>query len=343
MNVGLQYVVLRTHARIADLLTEEQMKDLAEANGLDGYLAKLGTTPYGRITIEDDNRPDIALERVFYQKFIERIELIVKLTPEKMGDYLMSYYQMRFEVVNLKRILRGKFSDASEEEIKLSLIPISPYRVRNFEELIKAESLEHVVELLKDTPYGLISNRLALYKELDALWPLELMLNYINASAILKGVKQLSPKNRLIIKKLVQLETDVENLLIAFKQRGKNVEDLNLGELFPATYGVTIEKLKELIEAKNIRPLIQGLGSPYAEILGPIYQGDVALIRTYLRLAKYEHAKSSRAADEFGFNVIMAYLVFSEIEKDNLVGLAWGKTQGLPSDELLKYVVIPRG
>jgi V/A-type H+-transporting ATPase subunit C len=343
MNVGLPYVVLRTHARLADLLTEEQMKDLAEANGLDGFLAKLGTTPYGRITIEDDNRPDIALERVFYEKFIDRIELIVKLTPEKMGDYLMSYYQMRFEVVNLKRILRGKFSEASEEEIKLSLIPIKPYKIRNLDELIKADNLEQAVEMLKDTPYGLISSRLPLYKELDALWPFELMLNYINALAILKGVKQLSPKNRFIIKKLVQLETDIENLLIAFKQRGKKIEDLNLEELFPATYGVEIEKLKELIEAKNVQPVIQGLGSPYAEILGPIYEGDVALIRTYLRLAKYEHAKSSRAADEFGFNVIMAYLVFSEIEKDNLVGIAWGKAQGLPPDELLKYVVIPRG
>ena len=274
MNVGLPYVVIRTHARIADLLTEEQMKDIAEANGLDGFLAKLGTTPYGRITIEDESRPDIALERVFYQKFIDRIELIVKLTPEKMGDYLMSYYQMRFEVVNLKRILRGKFSEASEEEIKLSLIPIQPYRIRNLEELVKADSLEQVVEMLNGTPYGQISNRLPLYKELDALWPFELMLNYINALAILKGVKQLSPKDRVIIKKLVQLETDVENLLIAFKQRGKKIEDLNLTELFPATYGIKTEKLKELIEAQNIRPVIQGLGSPYAEILALQVQQD---------------------------------------------------------------------
>jgi len=89
--------------------------------------------------------------------------------------------------------------------------------------------------------------------------------------------------------------------------------------------------------------VIQGLGTPYAEILGPIYEGDVALIRTYLRLAKYDHATVSRSADEYGFNVIMAYLVYSEIEKDNLVGLAWGRAQGLTPRELLKYVVIPRG
>jgi vacuolar-type H+-ATPase subunit C/Vma6 len=168
------------------------------------------------------------------------------------------------------------------------------------------------------------------------------MLNYINDSAIFEAVKKLPTKDRRIINKLVQLETDVENLLIAFKQRGKKTEDLNINELFTATYDIDISKLQEIIEADYVRPVIQGLGSPYAEILGPIYEGDVALIRTYLRLAKYGHAKKSKTDDEFGFNVIMAYLVFSEIEKDNLVGLAWGKTQGLSPTDLMKYVVIPR-
>jgi V/A-type H+-transporting ATPase subunit C len=342
MNIGLPYVVIRTHARIADLLSEKQMQELAETRSIDNFLVKLRETPYGDITLEDDTRPDIALERIFYQKFIERIEQIVKLTPKKMGEFLLSYYQMRFEVLNLKRILRGKFSNSSEEEIKLSLVPSSPYKIKNYEQLIKAENLEQVVTILNDTTYRKLSEKMDLYKELDALWPLELMLNYINASTILEAVQKLPSRDRHIINKLVQLETDIENILIAFKQRGKKIEDLNLTELFPATYGINVNKLEEIINTKNIRPVLQGLGSPYAEIMGPIYEGDVALIRTYLRLAKYEHATTSRTANEFGFNIIMAYLVYSEIEKDNLVGLSWGKIQGLSSEELLKYIVAPK-
>jgi V/A-type H+-transporting ATPase subunit C len=339
----MNYVVLRTHARIADLLTQEQMQTLADARNVDDFLAKLMDTPYGSVTLDDESRPDIALERVFYRKFIERIEKIVELTPRKIGEFLMGYYQMRFEVVNLKRILRGKFSNASEEEIRLSLIPISPYRVASYEDMVEAGSLEDVVEMLRGTTYAGVEERMPLYEEYDALWPLELMLNYINASAILEAVKQLPTGDRRIVRKLVELETDIENVLIAVKQRGHKHEALNVEELFPATYGVAVSQLEDIIEAENLRPVIQGLGSPYAEILGPIYTGDVALIRTYLRLAKYDHVTASRSADEYGFNVIMAYLVYSEIEKDNLVGLAWGKAQGLLPKELLKYVVIPRG
>jgi len=336
-------VVLRTHARIADLLTQEQMQTLADTRDVDDFLTKLEDTPYGSVTLDDESRPDIALERVFYRKFIERIEKIVELTPKKIGEFLMGYYQMRFEVVNLKRILRGKFSDASEDEIRLSLIPISAYQVASYEDLVKADSLESVVEMLRGTPYAKVSEQMPLYEEHDALWPLELMLNYLNASAILEAVKKLPTRDRRIVRKLVELETDIENVLIAIKQRGNKGKTLNVEELFPATYGISVPHLNDIIEAENIRPVIQGLGTPYAEILGPIYEGDVALIRTYLRLAKYDHATASRSADEYGFNVIMAYLVYSEIEKDNLVGLAWGRAQGLTPRELLKYVVIPRG
>jgi len=336
-------VVLRTHARIAGLLTREQMQTLADTRDVDDFLTKLEDTPYGSVTLDDESRPDIAMERVFYRKFIERIEKIVELTPKKIGEFLMGYYQMRFEVVNLKRILRGKFSDASEDEIRLSLIPISAYQVASYEDLVKADSLESVVEMLRGTPYAKVSEQMPLYEEHDALWPLELMLNYLNASAILEAVKKLPTRDRRIVRKLVELETDIENVLIAIKQRGNKGKTLNVEELFPATYGISVPHLNDIIEAENIRPVIQGLGTPYAEILGPIYEGDVALIRTYLRLAKYDHATASRSADEYGFNVIMAYLVYSEIEKDNLVGLAWGRAQGLTPRELLKYVVIPRG
>jgi len=339
----MKYVVLRTHARIADLLTREQMQTLADTRDVDDFLTKLEDTPYGSVTLDDESRPDIAMERVFYRKFIERIEKIVELTPKKIGEFLMGYYQMRFEVVNLKRILRGKFSDASEDEIRLSLIPISAYQVASYEDLVKADSLESVVEMLRGTPYAKVSEQMPLYEEHDALWPLELMLNYLNASAILEAVKKLPTRDRRIVRKLVELETDIENVLIAIKQRGNKGKTLNVEELFPATYGISVPHLNDIIEAENIRPVIQGLGTPYAEILGPIYEGDVALIRTYLRLAKYDHATASRSADEYGFNVIMAYLVYSEIEKDNLVGLAWGRAQGLTPRELLKYVVIPRG
>jgi V/A-type H+-transporting ATPase subunit C len=309
---------------------------------VEGFLKELEDTPYKGITLEEEERVPIALEMVFYERFIQRIKELVELTPTKMGDFLRAYYYMRFEIVNLKRILRGKYSGASREEINDYLIPMDPYEVENYQKLVEKETLEEVVEALNGTPYSGLSNRIDLYHEVNALWPLELWLNYIYASNILEAVKKLPRKARNMVYNIVAFETDIENILIAVKLRGQSVSPSRLEELFPATYRISIDTLQEISESKNLRTSIESLGSPYTEALSPIYQGDVALIRANIRRYKYEIATSARLRDEFGFNVIMAYLVYSELEKDNLVGLAWGKAQGLPSEELLKYIVIPR-
>jgi V/A-type H+-transporting ATPase subunit C len=341
MNVGLMSAVIRTHARIADLLTEEQMRELSEAPNIQSFLDALKDTPYGEVNIEYNDKIAINLERIFTDKFIERIKGIIKITPTRMGEFLEAYFNLRFETTNLKRILRGKFTEASSEEIVDSLVPIEPYMVNDYAELIEAKNMEDVVNMLKNTPYDLLVEKLRLCKEYDALWPLELGLNYVYASRILKLVQTLPSKDQRIVNSLVKLEADVENVLIAIKRRGKGKVDMT--EVFPVTYNISTSQLENIIETDDLNSAIDDLGEPYTTVLKPIQTGDIALIRAMLRKGKYDAATMARSGNEFGFNVILAYLVYSEIEKDNLVGLAWGEVQGLQPDELLKYIVVPWG
>jgi vacuolar-type H+-ATPase subunit C/Vma6 len=338
MNLGTDYVVLRTHARIADLLNKEQMQRLADASDINEFIQRLKDTPYGEIEVERDDKIAINLEKIFTKKFTERIEEIVKITPAKMGEFLHAYFDFRFEVLNLKRILRGKFTESSIEEIADSLIPIS-YIIRDYGALIGSGNLEDVVKQLGNTAYRSLIDKLELYKEYDALWPLELELNYIYARNILRLTESLPAKDRHIVNSLVKYETDVENVLIAIKRRGKSEVDLD--EIFPVTYGIDKDDLKQIIEAESLAKAIDGLEEPYKSVLEPIKTGDIALVRAMLRKGKYDAATKARAGNQFGFNVILAFLVYSEIEKDNLVGLAWGKVQGLSAEHLLKYIVIP--
>ncbi len=339
MNLGIGYVVLRTHARISDLLDMDQMKKLADASDVEEFLEQVKKTSYGEFDVKIDEKTALNLEKNFTKKFIERIEEIVKITPNKMGDFLRAYFDFRFEILNLKRILRGKSTDTSEEEIKDSLITMDPYSINDYDELIRAESLEELVTMLSGTPYEGLQEKLSLYTEHDALWPMELELNHIYAGNILRLTEELPAEDRHIVNSLVKYETDVENVLIAIKRRGK--EDLNLDEIFPVTYGIDKDDLKKIIEAENLSQTIDELKQPYHEVLAPIKTGDIALVRAMLRKGKYEAATKARAGNQFGFNVILAFLVYSEIEKDNLVGLSWGKAQGLDSEKLLKYIVIP--
>jgi len=281
------------------------------------------------------------LEKVFYQKFIERMMSIVDLAPANIGDFLQSYYYQRFEVINLKRIIRGKYSGIPVSQIVESLIPITPYRVKSYEDLVEAETFQDSVRRLEGTPFASLVASLDLSEKYDALWPVEIALSHLNAGSIFKSLERLPQRDRGLVRRIVQAEADVENFLIAAKQRGARDRAHSPEEMFPATYGITLEMLREAISADDIRSVIQGLNPPYNEILVPLYEGDVALIRSSIRQHIYDVARKGRTVNDFGFNVVMAYLVFSEIEKDDLVGIAWGKTQGIPAEDILKYLAIP--
>ncbi len=333
--------MVKSHALMADLLTPERIRTLAEQESLEGFVEQLADTPYGEIPIETEGVVSIALEKVFYQKFIERMMAIVDLAPRKIGDFLQSYYYLRFEVVNLKRIIRGKFSGLPNAQIIESLIPIMPYSVESYVELISAETFEEAVLGFEDTQYASLIESLELSKKYDAIWPVEIALNHLYARTVLKSLERLPKRDRVLVRRIVQAEADVENFLVAVKQRGAKERAHRPEEIFPATYGIGLETLKAAMGADDIASVIRDLEWPYIQILAPLYTGDVALIRSRLRQHIYSIARRGRAENDFGFNAVMAYLVFSEIEKDDLVGIGWGITQGIPPEDIIKYLAIP--
>jgi V/A-type H+-transporting ATPase subunit C len=330
--------VIRSHALIADLLTVEQMHELADSGSVDAFTTR--ETLYGTVSIDSDGDPSIAFEKEFYVKFIERMTKIVDITPKKISTFLQAYYFLRFEVLNLKRILRGKFSGLPVSQIEGYLLPMKPYQVSDYQLLVEAESFEKAVELLRGTPYESVEESLEFCERYDALWPMEQALNQFYAKAVQETLQTLPRKDRALVRNILKFEVNVENLLNAIKHRRMRAgeEALPLEELFPVTFDVKLDQIKSLIEAEDLKEAIQELGQPYDEILSPIYQGDVALIRSQARRHIYAIVRRARALNDFGFNAIMAYLVFSELEKDDLVGIAWGLTQGVTAEDMTKYL-----
>jgi vacuolar-type H+-ATPase subunit C/Vma6 len=319
------------------------MRTIASTDNIEEFISQIAQTTYGQVTLEPDVNPSVSLERVFYRKFIERIVKIIDIVPSNIGELLQTYYYMRFETLNLDRILRGKFSEATPTEIQANLVPIMPYRAPSYQSLSEAADIDAILELLKGTAYNSIAEKLPIYKQYDAIWPLQLELEHLYSLTILRSVHKLPHSQRGMVSKIVELEADVENFLVAVKQSRtpKEGEGFKLEEIFDATYGISKDILHLVVDGADLRDSVESLGDPYSTILAPIYEGDVALIRTNLRSQIRKTVNEARAGNDFGFNTIMAYLVFSELEKDDLVGIAWAKEQGLQSEEFLKYLVVP--
>jgi len=345
VSLGLAYVVVRCHAMRAELIDPETMRSLAEARDMKEFLGRLSQTQYQEIIEEaGEGVSGEALERAFYQKHIERLDRVVGVAPTGMAEFLRAYYHMRLEVRNLKRILRGKYSDAPIERIKRHLIPVSPYLSVDFDDLMGAETMADSVNLLGRTVYAHIKESLALCEKYDTLWPLEARLNQIYVELVQESLSKISSEDRRMVRQIVEVETDVENLLSAINWRRITKEQappLLLESIFPLTYGASLRVIKELIEGRDFGDVVKGLGAPYAEIVEPIIEDDVALVRTNLRRHAYEAAREGRLRDDFGFPCIMSYLISCDVERGDLVSIAWGKEHELESKRILKYTVLP--
>jgi len=345
VSPGLSYVVVRCHAMRAELIDPEAMRSLAESRDMKEFLGLLSQTRYKEIIEEaGEGVSAVALERAFYQKLIERLDRVVRVAPKGMAEFLRAYYHMRLEVQNLKRILRGKSSETSTERIKRHLIPVSPYLSVDFEDLVGAETMADSVNLLGRTVYAPIKKSLALCEKYDALWPIEAWLNQIYIESVQESLSKISSEDRVMVKEIVEVEVDVENILSAINWSRMAREQYPLPPLesvFPTTYRTSLRTLKELIEGRDPGDVVKGLGAPYAEIVEPITVDDVALVRINLRRHAYEAAREGRLRDDFGFLCVMSYLISCDAERGDLASIAWGKEHELESRKILKYTVLP--
>ncbi len=328
---------------MSELLTSEQIRLLANSIDIEDFIAKISKTPYGTVIIEDDISPSISLERVFYSKFMKRMVDIVDSAPDNVGGFLNSYYYIRFETINLKRILRGKISQFTPERIISTLVPMPPYGIKSYDNLSKAKNVEEVLTLLKGSTYSKISEMQEKYIQEHSIQFLEQELDQICSKTINEALKQIPVGERRVIQKIMKFEADIENFLQAVKM-GRNKSEskvVNIKEVFPVTYTISSATLEKVAHGADIESMIQTLPKPYDEMLKPLVTGDVALVRSKLNNQIYKTANLSRAENDFGFNPIMAYLIYSEIEKNDLVSIAWAKEQNVPTGQLLKYLIIP--
>ena len=342
MSPGLAYVVVRCHAMRDELLATEVIKNLVLTKDMKEFLGVLSQTPY-KDGVEEGKKwvKATELERVFNQRFIERLERIVRVCPEGLSEFLKTYYHMRLEIHNLEHILRGKFSKLPVERVKEFLVPLEPYRSVSFEELLMAEQLEDFIDLLRSTPYAPLTESLILGQKYDVFWPIEVKFNYLYVEAVRGVLSKIPSTDRERVIRMVEVEADVENLLLAIHWRGAERALPPPESVFQYVYGFSPKIIKELIEGGDLDKTVSGLPSPYKEILKPILKGDVGLVRTNLRRQIYETAGIGRLTNDFGFPCIMSYLISCEVEKGDLVAIAWGKEREVEPKRILTYSVLP--
>ncbi len=335
------YINARVRAMRSRLLDPGRMEELLALPTLDTFIQGLTNTPYGHDMQEALARypgvqaVDAALARNFYRTTTK----ILSFAEGKPRD-LLEIILMRWDLANLRLILRGKHTGAAGEGIAANLIPAGRLNSAALRELAGQPDIGAVAGALSGLNHPLITplqEGLAEYIETKDLFALELRLERFYA---LYGLRVAAGPghSQQVVRALLQAELDATNVKTALKLQPVPLRREEKRRFFVPGGRVVSEDLFLLLsERETAEQGMQSLrvqGFPLKTI-----GDDLTVFERDLDLAMIKAQTSLYLGDPLGIDVVVAYLALKLNEVKNLRLIARGKQLGIPRERVRKEMV----
>ncbi len=340
----------RLHAMKARLLPRRTLEGLAEVGSVQGLITALSNTAYRTAVdvalvhatgldclstaLHDDLIATLGKARTFYSD-----------TAQDLAQLAL----LRYDVHNVKTILRGLAGHVPTDEIGGSTLPIGELRPADISELIRAADWRRAIDLLATwrLPIArpLLELRATPHSRGGHLEPLEMevALDRWYFDAVIAGA------GRTTLREAVLLEADATNVLTALRLVGGPAvttilrEQLGTADVTHLLVGpghIPLAQLAEAARQESIPNAINTLATTtFGETLTaalPAYAATTQLSVFERALAKRQlhRASSSMASDPLGIGVLVGYAALKTNEIANLRRIAHGLLLGGKPDRL---------
>jgi V/A-type H+/Na+-transporting ATPase subunit C len=265
----------------------------------------------------------------------------VKLTEMTMGEPhdLIVEYLRRWDIREIKTILRGKLYGASDEEILRVLVPSGELPLEFLQSLVRKPSINEVIEALKDTVYYEI------IKDIDyseSLMKLEDALDKFYYVRMVDLVSKITGSSLYL--RVVQMEIDVANLKTLFRLRNAGISGARALEyIVPNGLYLTEQEIEKMVNAP-FEEFVSLLGKyPYwGAISDLVTDGIESLSRIELRLDKFLNEHVWKTSTFYPLTVLpmLGYMLSKDTEVENIQAIARGKEAGLPEAIIKDHLIL---
>lgn len=334
------YPVARVRARIGRLITPRQLDEITELKNIEDMRNYLrGIPDYSKYV---ERYP---IEKAIDVHLAEVYEFVAKIVPEDVKEVFKALLK-RWDIENIKSLLIAKDAGLEVEEIVDMLIPVGEL-FDELEKLVEVENVEEVVYGLEGTEYSdILEDALTAYKEKGILLPFEAALDNYYLRNIIKAIKSVKTKNREILEHYFGSYVDISNIMLVLRAKVDKLkyEDIE-PYLLPAGRQISEWKLRDLMEAENIREVIASLrGFDYEPILSdalPKYEKtkSISVFEEALENYLYKMGRKFLTRESLTVAPILAYLILKEKEIKNLKIIARAKREGIPESRIKKMLI----
>ncbi len=351
MTVDIGYANARARARRSYFFTPAFYQELLQAYDEEEIIAKLLKTHY-RSSIEQGLIRASGIkgaEEGLKIEFVREVREIRSWIPpalQKIFDLVIE----RWDIFNLKAILRGKHFGAAEEEIIESFFPAGHLSQRVLEFLARQASIREVIDALATWGSHLarpLTENFKEYAENRNLALLELSLDRYYYQYVFTRLRRKRDLNQQLTVEMIRREIDIVNLMTILKTRREKLDSEKVKEFFiPGGKFISEDhfaKLTEVREVEDINPLLEK--TPYRI---PFEVGIKEFLKTDLvsmierKMEEYMLKKliGLFKADPLSMAIIIAYLWSKYNEIVNLRIILRGKAVGMNEEAIREALVV---
>ena len=323
-------------------LSDEQYSELMECKNYKDAIAYLKDKTSYHEVLSGYNADEIhrgKLEQILKRSYMKSFD---KLSHYFNGAYksIFNVLFMKFEIEDLKAILRGKYIGKSNDDLKDFMT--AQGRLNNFDygSIIKAKDVASAIENLKGTLYYKHLAPLAAGVGKEGLFRIETSLDFIYFSFARKCLNKIDKEDREIMHRIIGTECDLLN--IRWIYRGKFYYKLNPEELLNYTiydsYKIKREELKKLCYAHDedeFNDIIKKL--PYKDVFDEDKNSEYLTERqtlVYLR----NMFDSFKREGKMNISSTVAYLELQHLEMRNIISIVENIRYNVGAEEASKYI-----
>ena len=291
--------------------------------------------------VDELARKHTGIDLIEFATHLNLARTFVKLTEMTMGEPhdLIVEYLRRWEIREIKTILRGNLSGASEEEILRVLVPSGELSLEFLQTLVRKPSVDEVIAALKGTPYY------ETIKDIDyseSLMKLEDALDKFYYVRLVEIVSRITGSSLYL--RVIQMEIDVANLKTIFRLRNAGISGTRALEyIVPNGLYLTDKDIEKLVNApfEDFVTLLNKY--PYWSAISDVVTDRVgSLSKVEVRLDKFlnEHVWKTSTTHPLTVLPMLGYMLSKDTEVANIQAIARGKEAGLPEAIIKDHLIL---
>jgi V/A-type H+/Na+-transporting ATPase subunit C len=326
------YINARVSARAENLLSEDKLLEL--------FHQPLGQQhlPHADLQemINDENISLMVIEKLWLVYLMQEFAILSR-GLSGAADELLRYWLRKYEVHNLKLIVRGKIQNLPADNIANQLIDLGKLSTLPVKELLQSEDVNELLRQLAAGYYSNIARKSRqVFEQQHQSYALDAAIDRYYLLGLEGRINALDSQQRQRITPLISLLMDWFNLLWLLRYRF--AYQLSAAEsyylLVPSKYAsIDRSLLYKLVELNSIEEVIADLPTKLQVLLAEadnIYAVEQKLNHALINLAhqvlRWEH---------FTVAKVMAFVLLRETEMRRVLAIVKGKRLGLKANTVL--------